>query len=177
MKIAILGHSGAGKSTLAERLGKKHGIPVLHIDTIQFLPGWVVRPQEEKMRLMREFLDANDQWVIDGNYSVLYQARRLVEADQIILMEFGRFSSLYRAWRRYRAYRGQSRASMAEGCPEKMDLAFVKWILWEGRSPEKIRHFRDIERRYPQKTVVIRNQRQLDDYMRREGVPAVKTGG
>lgn len=177
MKIAILGHSGNGKSTLAERLGKKHGIDVLHIDTIQFLPGWVVRPQEEKLRLMQEFLNSHDSWVIDGNYSALEQQRRLEEADQIIVMEFNRFASLYRAWKRYRTYRGQARASMAEGCPEKMDRAFVKWILWEGRGRKKVQHFRDIGRQYPDKTIYIRNQRQLNQYMRREQIPAVKTGG
>ena len=177
MKVAILGHSGAGKSTLAERMGKKYAVPVLHIDTIQFLPGWVVRPQEEKMALMQEFLDSNDSWVIDGNYSALYQARRLEEADRIILMEFNRFASLWRAWKRYRKYRGQARTSMAEGCPEKMDAAFVKWILWEGRGAKKQQHFREIEQQYPDKTIVIRNQRQLDQYMRREQIPAEKTGG
>lgn len=177
MKIAVLGYSGCGKSTLAARLGKKHDIPVLHMDTIQFLPGWVVRPMEEKQRLMLEFLDGNDQWVIDGNYSALYQPRRLAEADQIVLMEFNRFACLFRAWKRYRKYRGQARSSMAEGCPEKMDAAFVRWILWEGRTRRKNQAFRDIEEKYPGKVTVIRNQRQLDDYMRRGNVPAEETGG
>ena len=177
MKIAILGHSGSGKSTLASRLGKKHGVAVLHIDTIQFLPGWKIRPQEEKLHLMREFLDTHDGWVIDGNYSALEQARRLEEADQIIVMEFNRFASLYRAWRRYRTYRGQERESMAEGCPEKIDWPFVKWILWEGRSKDKVAHFRDIGKQYPAKTVYINTQRQLDKYMRANGIAREKTGG
>ena len=177
MKIAILGHSGCGKSTLAARLGMKHGIPVLHMDTIQFLPGWVVRPREDMRRDVVDFLDTNVSWVIDGNYSAMEQPRRLAEADTIIVMEFNRFSSLYRAWKRYRTYKGQERESMAEGCPEKMDKAFVKWILWEGRSKKKLEHFRNIGRQYPEKTVYIRNQRQLNEYMRREGIPAERTGG
>ena len=41
MKIAILGTSGSGKSTLAKRLGERYGLPVLHMDTVHFLPGWV----------------------------------------------------------------------------------------------------------------------------------------
>ena len=44
MKIAILGTSGSGKSTLAKRLGERYGLPVLHMDTVHFLPGWVERP-------------------------------------------------------------------------------------------------------------------------------------
>ena len=48
MKIAILGTSGSGKSTLAKRLGETYGLPVLHMDTVQFLPGWVERPFAEE---------------------------------------------------------------------------------------------------------------------------------
>lgn len=47
MKIAILGYSGSGKSTLARRLGEQYGIPVLHLDRVQFLPGWRERDPEE----------------------------------------------------------------------------------------------------------------------------------
>jgi len=147
------------------------------MDAVHFLPGWVERPAEDMRRDVEAFMDGHASWVIDGNYSAIGQARRLEEADRIIIMQFGRFSSLYRAWKRYRTYKGRERASMAEGCPEKMDKAFVKWILWEGRSKKKLAHFRSIGEQYPEKTVYIRNQRQLDEYMRREGIPATKTGG
>ena len=59
MKIAILGTSGSGKSTLAKRLGETYGLPVLHMDTVHFLPGWVERPFEEEEAIVRQFLDEN----------------------------------------------------------------------------------------------------------------------
>ena len=40
MKIAIIGYSGSGKSTLAEKLSSYYSIPKLHIDRLQFQPGW-----------------------------------------------------------------------------------------------------------------------------------------
>ena len=49
MKIAILGTSGSGKSTLAKRLGERYGLPVLHMDTVHFLPG---RPEKRQKRSM-----------------------------------------------------------------------------------------------------------------------------
>ena len=83
MKIAILGTSGSGKSTLAKRLGETYGLPVLHMDTVHFLPGWVERPFEEEETIIRRFLDENaGGWVIDGNYTKTCYARRLEEADQ-----------------------------------------------------------------------------------------------
>lgn len=57
MKIAILGTSGSGKSTLAKRLGETYGLPVLHMDTVHFLPGWVERPFEEEETIVRRFLN------------------------------------------------------------------------------------------------------------------------
>ena len=81
MKIAILGTSGSGKSTLAKRLGERYDLPVLHMDTVHFLPGWVERPFAEEEAIVRQFLDENaGGWVIDGNYSKTCYARRLEEA-------------------------------------------------------------------------------------------------
>ena len=96
MKIAILGYSGSGKSTLARALGEHYGIPVLHLDTVQFLPDWQVRPKEEQLAIVQDFMDTHDSWVIDGNYSNLLQPRRLEEADRVVLLLFNRFSSLLR---------------------------------------------------------------------------------
>ena len=94
MKIAILGYSGSGKSVLAQRLADKYGTDVLHFDTVQFLPNWEIRAEEDKRRLTEEFLDSHDRWVIDGNYSKLSYERRMEEADRIILLLFNRFSCL-----------------------------------------------------------------------------------
>ncbi len=162
MKIVIRGYSGSGKSTLARKLGEKHGVPVLHLDRVQWLPNWTARDDAEKRRIVKAFLDENESWVIDGNYSSLYQQRRLEEADTIILMLFSRLSCLCRVSKRKRQYRGQTRPDMGEGCEEKLDAAFLRWVLWEGRSRKIRQSYAKIQAQYPEKTVVIRNQRELD---------------
>ena len=106
MKIAILGTSGSGKSTLAKRLGETYGLPVLHMDTVHFLPGWVERPFEEEETIIRRFLDENaGGWVIDGNYTKTCYARRLEEADQVIVLWFSPLVCLWRAVCRLRQNR------------------------------------------------------------------------
>ena len=72
MKIAILGYSGSGKSTLARTLAEKIQTDVLHFDTVQFLPNWVIRDEAEKKRITEAFLNSHDSWIIDGNYSKLF---------------------------------------------------------------------------------------------------------
>ncbi len=162
MKIAILGFSGSGKSTLAKKLGQRYGVPVLHFDSVQFLPGWQERPLEEKLKITEEFLNTNDQWVIDGNYTKLFYQRRLEEADKIIILMFNRFACLWRVIRRYFTYRHTTRPDMGEGCPEKIDREFVMWVLRDGRKRAAVARHKDIAKRYPNKTVIIRNQRQLN---------------
>lgn len=166
MKIAILGYSGSGKSTLARALGKRYGLPVLHFDAIQFLPGWEIRALSEKQKMTEEFMNSHADWVIDGNYSRLLQERRLEEADGIVLLLLNRFSCLFRVLRRFFRYRNASRPDMGEGCNEKIDREFVYWVLFEGRTKERKAHYREIAARYGEKTTVIKSQRQLTAYYR-----------
>lgn len=59
---------------------------------------------------------------------------------------------------------------MAEGCNEKLDPEFVRWILWEGRSRKIRDRYRRIREQYPDKVIVLRNQRQLDAYLKSLGL-------
>ena len=162
MKIAIIGYSGSGKSTLARKLADEYQIPVLHFDRVQFRPNWEIRPQTSKEIMTKTFLDLHRDRVIDGNYSKLFYERRMEEADVIIQLRFRRLASLWRVTRRYLTYKEGSRPDMADGCKEKLDWEFVKWVLWKGRTKESRQRYDGICARYPEKTIVVKNQRQLN---------------
>lgn len=170
MKIAVIGYSGSGKSTLARKLGEQGGLPVLHLDSVWFLPGWQERPREDMRAIVTEYLDTHESWVIDGNYFRICFERRMEEADRIVLMQFSPLACLLRVYRRYRMHRGHTRPDMGEGCPEKVDREFACWVLWKGRSRENRALLRSVRREYPEKVVHIRNQRQLDAYERECGL-------
>lgn len=165
MKIAIMGYSGSGKSTLARSLGEYYHADVLHFDAVQFLPGWEIRDEEEKKQITEAFMNSHDSWVIDGNYSKLSFDRRVDEADLIILMLFKPLTCLGRVIRRYIKYKNQTRPDMGEGCTEKIDWEFVWWVLYAGRKKKTRERYKSIQIRYPEKTVVIRNQKELDKWM------------
>ena len=167
MKIAIIGYSGSGKSTLARKLGEMYNLPILHFDTVQFRPNWEIRPQASKEIMTKTFLDLHEDWVIDGNYSKLSFERRMKEADVIIQLRFNRVSSLYRVTCRYLTYKEGTRPDMAQGCKEKLDWEFVTWVLWKGRTKTARQRYRDVQKRYPDKTIVIKNQRQLNAVQKR----------
>lgn len=164
MKIAVMGYSGSGKSTLARFLGERYGAPVLHLDTVQYLPDWAQRDKEEQRRIVGDFLDSRDAWIIDGNYSALFWERRLAEADRIVLLLFPRWICLWRVWRRYRTYSGRNRPDMADGCAERLDREFVLWVLRDGRSPGHKARYRWIRDTWPEKTVLLRTRRQVEKF-------------
>ena len=165
MKISILGYSGAGKSTLAKQLGELYNIPVLHMDTVQYKPNWEERERSEKEQIVADFLDENTSWVIDGTYSGLHFKRRLEESDMIIMLLFNRFVCFGRVVKRYREFKGSSRPDMADGCAEKLDGEFARWVLFEGRTRKRRVKFKRAADEFPEKTVMIKNQRQLDKFM------------
>ncbi len=171
MKIEIMGYSGSGKSTLCRSFSEKFDLPALYLDSVHFLPNWEVREDAEKQSIVTSFLDSNpDGWVIDGNYSKLSYDRRVEEADIVIQMLFGRMDCLWRCTKRYHEYKGKTRPDMAEGCSEKMDSEFVKWILHGGRTKKAKERYKKVRETYPEKVVVIKNQKQLNKYMGKMGL-------
>mgnify|MGYP000985583363 FL=1 len=165
MKIAIIGYSGAGKSTLTEKLSHYYFIPKLHMDTLQFQPGWQDSDRDWMEAEMRNFLSEHTNWVIDGNYSWCYYEERMREADQIIFLNFSPWTCLLRAFKRYLKYRGQVRESMAAGCKEQFNWEFIRWILWDGRSKSAKERYKGIQETYPEKVIALRSQKEIDHFL------------
>jgi adenylate kinase family enzyme len=166
MKIVIIGYSGAGKSTLAEALSRHYSIPKLHMDTLQFQPGWIDSDRDWMEKEMKQFLSQHKDWVIDGNYSWCCYEERMEQADQIIFLNFSRWNCLYRAFKRYLKYRHKTRESMAPGCPEKFDWEFISWVLWKGRRQTALARYKRIHQAFPQKFYELRNQKELDKFLK-----------
>jgi len=164
MKIAVIGYSGAGKSTMARQLGEIYNIEVLYLDRVQFEPNWKERKTETAKAMVEDFMQ-NNNWIIDGNYIAFYQERRLAEADLIIFFNFSKYICLWQAFRRYRSFKNKTRFDVGSGCIEKMDMKFIKWILFDGRTHKKKKHYDDIIKAYYQKVVVLRSRRQVTKFL------------
>lgn len=127
-RVMIVGNAGSGKSTLARALGERFGLNVLHMDAIFWKPGWVESSVDELRGKLETFLHTHDTWVIDGNYSRTWPLR-LERADTVIFLDVPVWVSLYRVIKRRIQYHGRSRPDLVQGCPEKIDLEFLQWIL------------------------------------------------
>lgn len=163
MKILILGLSGSGKSTLAKYLSDRLHLPLLYLDQVHFSENWIERSDADVAATVAAFLSAHpDGWVIDGNYQMYSFAERLEASDRIIILLFPRLSRLFRLIRRRIRYHGRVRESVAPGCSERLDFAFLRWILLDGCAPARMESFRLVAARYPDKVQIIKNQRELD---------------
>ena len=166
MKIVIIGYSGSGKSTLAGALSRHYSIPKLHMDTLQFQPGWIDSDRDLMERQMKQFLSQHKDWVLDGNHSWCCYEERMEQADHIIFLNFSRWNCFFRAWKRYCRYKGRVRESMAAGCPERFDWEFIRWILWDGRTKNAKERYRNIRSTYPDKFISLKNQKELDAFLK-----------
>ena len=92
-KILIVGCGGAGKSTFARAMGERFVLPVVHLDKLWWLPGWVQREREEFDALLQTELD-KPQWVIDGNFFRTFE-RRLQACDAVVFLDLPAIRELY----------------------------------------------------------------------------------
>lgn len=164
MKIVIIGYSGAGKSTLAKILGKHYNIPLLHLDSVNFKPGWETRNIQEFDSIVNDFINSNSSWIIDGNYHKVAK-NRFTDCDQLIFLNYNRFTCLKNVIKRYKKYKGKSRPDMAFGCDEKIDFAFIMWVLFKGRSKNRKLRLANYAINHPN-SLVFKNQKELNNYLK-----------
>jgi adenylate kinase family enzyme len=74
MRLVLLGNAGAGKSTMARRVISSADIPRLSLDEIAWDPGTRRKPLDESRTLLHQFINGNEQWVIEGCYGELIEA-------------------------------------------------------------------------------------------------------
>lgn len=104
-RVAIVGSGGVGKSTFAEGLGRRTGIPVIHLDQHFWIPNWVPTPREEWAGVQVGLL-AGKSWIADGNYGGTLDVR-LSRADTVIVLTLPKWRCTWRALKRSLLRRGQ----------------------------------------------------------------------
>ncbi|MCA1031458.1 DNA topology modulation protein [Bacillus timonensis] len=162
-KVVIIGSGGAGKSTLARKLGEKLQLDVHHMDRLFWKPGWVLATRDEQIALQKE-LTENEAWVFDGNYSGTLQIR-LQAADTIIFLDFPRLLCLYRVLKRRWMYHNKTRPDMAEDCPEKLDLQFLKWV-WSYPSAKKPGIMEELKKLPSDKKVyILKSPKEVEQFL------------
>jgi adenylate kinase family enzyme len=137
-RIMICGPSNSGKSTLAVAIGRKLGLPAVHLDLLRHLPNtdWVQRPDADFYRLHDEAILC-DAWAMDGNYSILMPLR-LHRATGIIMLGGYSWMNLARYFRR--TLFQPHRVGNLDGGQDSIKWDMVHWIVVV--SPKNLRRYR-----------------------------------
>ena len=129
-RVAVIGCPGSGKTTLSNQLGQILGKTVTHLDRVLWQENWQMLPYEQREQI-HSHLIATDSWLIDGMWRSHLESRFL-RATLVIFLDYKRRVSFSRAVKRFLKYRKKQRADIADGCLEKLDGYFVKYI-WKFR--------------------------------------------
>jgi adenylate kinase family enzyme len=102
---------------------------------------------------------------MDGNYTSTLPMR-VDAADTFIFLDMTRRQSNLRVVTRYLRYRGKTRPDLTEGCPEKIDMEFLRWI-WNYPRVSKPRILRLMERfRESKNLYFLRNQKEIEEFLK-----------
>ena len=129
-RVAVLGPAGAGKSALAVELGRRTGLPIVHLDVLFWREAWAPAPRDEARHDLAAAA-SEDRWIIEGNFLPDDPAEhdpRLERADTVIFLDLPRRTCLRRVLVRLVRDRGRRRPDLPEGADEGLDLALLRWI-------------------------------------------------
>lgn len=126
-RVLVIGCPGSGKTTLSKALAQKTGLPLIHLDKIQWHGDWQCLRGEDFDRILEEEMK-KPQWIIDGNYNRTIKMR-LSYCDAVIYLDYPTPVSFLGALKRVTENYGRVREDMGGNCKEKFDPAFFWFIL------------------------------------------------
>ena len=128
---------------LSRRFGKITGVPVTHVDSIQFLTGMQVRPYQESIVII-EKIQNQKAWIIDGYGPLDILEKRLALADMIIFIDFPIWKHYWWCTKRQIIGIWRLRQELPPGCSENswsqtLKLFKTIWKVHRQMRPEMIR--------------------------------------
>jgi adenylate kinase family enzyme len=124
-RVVVLGPGGAGKSELAAELGRRTGLPVVHLDPLFWAAEWKPAPRDDAVRKL-ETAVAGDRWILDGNF--LEHDGRFARADTVVFLDLPRATCIWRVFKRLVRDRQRRRPDLPEGAREGFDPSLLRWI-------------------------------------------------
>lgn len=116
-RLFIAGNIAGGKTRLSHFLSKKYNLPVTHVDSIQFLPGMLVRPMDETRARLLE-IENREFWIIDGYGPFDMIEKRIEKSDQVIFIDLPLWRHFFWLLKRQLISAFFPRAELPEGCDE-----------------------------------------------------------
>ena len=98
-RIVVVGSQGSGKTHLSLALGAKLGLPIIHLDTLYWRPGWKPSQRDDFRARVAQAI-STDGWIVDGSYSGLCLDLTVARADLFVSLERPRWFCVWRVLKR-----------------------------------------------------------------------------
>jgi adenylate kinase family enzyme len=134
-RILVMGSPGSGKSTFARRLSHITDIPVVSLNALYWKPGWKPSEAAEFEERVTEAI-RRPHWIIDGDYTRWAGDIRRSAADAVIWFDLPRRTCVVGITIRIATGYGRVRPEMAEGCPERINGEFIRYV-WTYRREQR----------------------------------------
>ena len=162
-KVLVVGCPGSGKSTFSKKLHHLTHLPLCHLDLLYWKEDKTTVERAVFLERLAEIL-SGESWIIDGNYTRTYP-QRLTKCDTVIHLDFNRFVCLWGVINRVLKNYGQVRPDMPEGCPERFDWEFLKWV-WNFNRTHRPRNLAALKAAEGITVITLKNRRQVQEFLR-----------
>lgn len=119
-----------------------------------------------KKNEFREILDEllnKEFWIIDGNFMSTMESR-IEKSDTVIFLDFSTIVCLFRVIKRRFQYINKTRPDMNPNCPEKIDLAFLLFVI--GYRMNNRKKVKDILKNNEDKNIIIlKNKKEVNKFI------------
>ncbi len=162
-RIMVVGSPGSGKSTFSRKLADITGLPLIHLDKEFWNDGWIETPREEWVKKQKTLITGNE-WIVDGNYGGTLDLR-LEKADTVICFKLSKAVCLLSYFKRVITNINKVRPDMPEGCLEKFDFEFMKYI-WNFPKKSGQVNISTLQKNKDKQIIVFKNRRVANRYVK-----------
>ena len=103
--------------------------------------------------------------IMDGNFNRTIKTR-LERCDSVIWLDFSRAACLMGVAKRFLTTYGTVREDMGEGCPERIDLEFLRWV-WNFNKNKRGEYTLLLKSRTDKTVHIFKNRRQVKAFLKR----------